>query len=71
MKKRAAATVLWFYTGWFVGAIVAFATGLSPVLGPVLGTAAAAIIAVDPRHMIWSQSTMRPVQRTRQVHNAA
>lgn len=55
MKKRAAAAILWFYTGWFVGAFVAFAAGLSPVLAPVLGFAAAALVAGDPRRMIWTQ----------------
>lgn len=60
MKKRFAAAVLWFYTGWFVGAFVAYAAGLSPLLGPILGTAAAALVAGDPRHLIW---TRRPVSR--------
>ena len=60
MKKRIAATILWFYAGWVVGALFAFATGLTPALAPILGTAAAAIIAGDPRHMIWAR---RPVSR--------
>ena len=55
MKKRAAAAVLWFFSGWFVGAFVAFAAGLSPALAPILGTAAAAIVAGDPRRMIWAR----------------
>jgi hypothetical protein len=55
MKKRIAATILWFFTGWFVGAFVAFVAGLTPVLAPMLGTAAAAFVAGDPRHMIWTQ----------------
>lgn len=55
MKKRVAAAILWFYTGWFVGAFVAFTAGVSPILGPILGTLAAAVIAGDPRHMIWTQ----------------
>jgi hypothetical protein len=58
MKKRAAAAILWFYAGWFVGASAAFATGLSPVLAPVLATAAAAIFAGDPRRMIWARPTV-------------
>ena len=71
MKKRAAAAVLWFYTGWFVGAVVAFVAGLSPALGPILGTAAAAIVAIDPRHMIWAESAVPRIRRTRQVQNPA
>jgi hypothetical protein len=55
MKKRAAAAILWFYAGWYAGASIAFIAGLSPVLGPILGSAAALIVAGDPRHMIWAQ----------------
>lgn len=53
MKTRCLAAILWFYTGWFVGASLAFLLGLSPVLGPIVATAAAAIIAGDPRRIIW------------------
>ena len=52
MKKRIAAAALWFYAGWFVGAFFAFATGLSPALAPIVATAAAAILAGDPRRII-------------------
>jgi hypothetical protein len=58
MKKRAAAAILWFYTGWFVGAFVAFLVGTSPILGPIIGTAAAAIVAIDPRQMIWARASL-------------
>jgi len=61
MKKRATATVLWFFTGWFVGAFVAFAAGLSPLFAPILAVAAAAFVARDPRHLIWT--SRRPVSR--------
>ncbi len=54
MKKRVAATILWFYAGWYTGAMIASLAGLSPVLGPIIGTAAAAIIAGDPRRIIWT-----------------
>ena len=57
MKKRALATVLWFYSMWYAGAMIAQLAGLSPALGPILGTAAAAIIAVDPRRIIWTKPT--------------
>ena len=57
MKKRALATVLWFYSMWYAGAMIAQLAGLSPALGPILGTAAATIIAVDPRRIIWTKST--------------
>jgi hypothetical protein len=57
MKKRALAAMLWFYTGWYAGATIALALGLSPVLGPIFGTALAAVVAGDPRRLIWSRST--------------
>ena len=57
MKKRALAAVLWFYAAWYAGAMIAHFAGISPVLGPILGTAVAAIVAGDPRHLIWSRRT--------------
>ena len=57
MKKRVLAAVLWFYAMWYAGAMVATVFGLSPALGPILGTASAAIIAGDPRHIIWKSRT--------------
>jgi hypothetical protein len=53
MLKRSLAALLWFYAGWYAGAIVAFHLGLSDLLGPILGIAAAGLIAGDPRHAIW------------------
>ena len=62
MKKRVAASLLWFYSMWYAGAMIAALFGLSPALGPILGTAAAAIIGVDPRRVIWGGA--RPQPRT-------
>ena len=57
--KRLLAIPLWFWTGWTAGAFVDFVAGMfgltiGPVLGPVLGTAAAALFVGDPRGLIWS-----------------
>ena len=57
MKKRALASMLWFYAIWYAGAMIAHVLGVSPVLGPILGAAAAAIVAVDPRGIIWDRSS--------------
>ena len=57
MKKRAAATLLWFYTAWYAGAMIASFMGLPEVLGPILGGAAGAIVAIDPRGLIWKRRT--------------
>jgi len=66
MKKRVLAAVLWFNALWFVGSFAAFLLGVSPVLGPILGVSAAAIIAVDPRRIIWARSlAVTPVMRNR------
>lgn len=55
MKKRVLSGVLWFYTGWYAGAMLATALGISVALGPIIGFAAAALIAGDPRRAIWSR----------------
>jgi hypothetical protein len=64
MKKRALAAVLWFYSMWYAGAMIAQDAGLSPALGPILGTAAAAIIAGDPRGIIWAREPKAPARKT-------
>ena len=40
MKKRALAAVLWSVSGWYVGAIVAWALNIGPVLPVVLAASA-------------------------------
>jgi hypothetical protein len=62
MKKRLASMALWFYAGWTFGAMIAMSTGMSPVVGPILGTAAAAVFAGDPRRIIWSRPTSSRTQ---------
>jgi len=53
MAKRILALFLWFYVGWYAGAIIASSLDLTAALGPILGTVAAALIAGDPMHRIW------------------
>jgi hypothetical protein len=60
--KRILAAVLWFFAGWYAGATVAYFMALSPALGPIVGTAAAALIGGDPRGIIWTQKSER-IQR--------
>jgi hypothetical protein len=52
-KKRVLATFLWFYSGWAMGALIAFFLGVSPALGPIVGIAGAAFIGADPFGRIW------------------
>jgi hypothetical protein len=53
MKKRVLAVFLWFYAGWYGGAILAEFAGVSELIGPVLGAATAALFVGDPRAIIW------------------
>lgn len=55
MKKRILAAFLWFYAGWYAGAMLADVIGISPLFGPLLGAAAAALIVGDPRQIIWTR----------------
>lgn len=58
MSKRLAAAVLWFFAAWYLGAWIALLMGVSEILGPILGIAAAAVFAGDPLGIIWT----RPAQ---------
>ncbi len=64
MTKRILAAFLWFYTGWYAGAMLAELFSLSPVLGPIIGAAAAGLIVGDPRHLIWPARTERPASQS-------
>ena len=59
MTKRILAAFLWFYTGWYAGAMLAEFLSVSPVLGPIIGAAAAGLIVGDPRGMIWKSRAVR------------
>lgn len=65
MKKRILATFLWFYAGWYAGAIAAWILGVSPMLGPILGTAAAALVVADPRRIFWFPRRRTPAPTDR------
>lgn len=60
MKKRFMAAGLWLFSGWYLGAFVAHALGISALLGPALGLTAALLIAGDPRGLIWRPSIREP-----------
>jgi len=79
MLKRLLAASLWFYAGWYLGAMIAFHLGLHSVLGPILGLAAGALVAIDPRRIIWTaraeaaatESGTTPAPRRRRIADPA
>lgn len=71
MTKRVLAAMLWFYTGWYAGAMLAEFLGVSPFLGPLIGAAAAGLIAGDPRRIIWTSRATAPAPATEALPKAA
>jgi hypothetical protein len=61
MTKRVVAAFLWFYTGWYAGAFLAEMLGVSPVIGPILGAAAAGFMVGDPLRIIWTRPAPKAV----------
>jgi uncharacterized membrane protein len=55
MNKRILAAVLWFFAGWYGWNLLAEFAGVTFMLGPVIGAVAAAFIAGDPFHLIWTE----------------
>ena len=55
MKKRLLAMFLWFYAGWYAGAIIADFLAVSPLIGPVIGALGALLVVGDPRGIMWSR----------------
>lgn len=79
MHKRVAAAVLWLLAGWTAGSFLTFTIGVSPLLGPILGIAGAALFAGDPRRIIWTrraeaasaESAAGPTPRRRRIPDPA
>jgi len=71
MKKRVFAAFLWFYTGWYGGALLAEFVGVSPFLGPLIGAAAAGLIVGDPRRIIWTAKSIASTAATATASAAA
>jgi hypothetical protein len=59
MKKRVFAAFLWFYAGWYGGAMLAAFLGVNPLIGPIIGATAAALFVGDPRKVIWPDVGMQ------------
>ena len=70
MTKRVAAAFLWFYTGWYAGAMIAAFLGVSPVIGPILGAAAAGFLVGDPLRIIWTRPAPKAVAASTTVESA-
>jgi hypothetical protein len=70
MTKRVAAAFLWFYTGWYAGAFLAEIFGVSPVIGPIVGVAAAGFFVGDPLRIIWTRPAPKAVVASATVETA-
>ncbi len=70
MTKRVAAAFLWFYTGWYAGAMIAAFLGVSPVIGPILGAAAAGFLVGDPLRIIWTRPAPKAAAASTTVETA-
>jgi hypothetical protein len=55
MNKRILATFLWFNVGWAAGAMATFFLGLPEGLNIALAIILAAVIWLDPTHVLWTQ----------------
>ena len=64
MTKRVLAAGLWLFSGWYLGAFIAWVLGISALLGPALGITAAILIAGDPRGIIWMRPAREPQLET-------
>jgi hypothetical protein len=53
VMKRLAVSVLWLYTGWYAGSMIAAMLGVPDLIGPIVGIAAGLLVAFDPRHIVW------------------
>ena len=51
MIKRLGMSLIWFYAGWYAGAMAAFFGGFTPLIGTVVGVVAAAFYIGDTRGM--------------------
>lgn len=49
MSKRTVSLLLWFYAGWTFGGLIAFVTGATDLIGPVIGFVVAAVVWLSPR----------------------
>lgn len=64
MKKRILSALLWFYAGWYGGALLAAFLALDPRIGPIIGAAAAVLVAGDPFGVVWGRRSAAPRRAT-------
>ena len=57
MIKRLGMTLIWFYAGWYAGAMAAFFGDFTPLIGPVVGVVAAAFYLGDTRGLWGTRSS--------------
>jgi hypothetical protein len=62
--RRLIALPLWFFVGGYIGAVIAWALNINPILGPVLAVSLAGIIVIDPAKIIWTGQPQLPDRYT-------
>ncbi len=55
MVKRIVAALLWIWAGSALDGLVFYATDQSVPIGLALGVLVAAVVTIDPRHVIWDR----------------
>lgn len=61
MSKRITSLLLWFFAGWSLGGLIAFVTGSTDLIGPVVGLVVAGIVWLSPRLSV-ARATERVVR---------
>ena len=65
MAKRIASSIIWFLAvGWGFNYISSI-TGVSPLIGMVLGVSIGAFVGMDPLHVFWPVTTKAPTAQMR------
>lgn len=57
MKKRALATILWFYAGWTLGALISWSLAPGLALGPIAAIVAAGVVLRGPQLNVRRRAT--------------
>ena len=60
MVKRAATALLWLFAVAWGFNLISAVSGIPPTIGPAIALAIAALVGVDPLHLIWPVTERPP-----------